>query len=264
MPSPDKEVLEAMSFRVIPSRESAAPSAVMPIPRSDGQRLRIGAVTIGQSPRSDLLPEMAPFLGARVEVVERGLLDGRSEREIQAMRPQPGGSVLVSRLRDGTQVSISADRAREALPATIAELETLGCYLIVLLCTGEFPGLSSRIPLVLPQRLLFHTVNALARDLHLGVIVPSSLQVSGAAARWAPAAARVTATWGSPYGEVREIEAAARELSAAEVDIVVLDCMGHDLRHRALVQRLVGRPVLLARTLVARVVGELLGAGPGR
>lgn len=253
-----------MSFLVSPQQESVAPAAVRPLLREAGQPRRIGAVTIGQAPRGDLVPEMAPFLGETVEVVERGLLDGRSVSEIQALRPEAGGAVLVSRLRDGTQVSISATWAREALPATIAELEALGCYLVVLLCTGEFPGLSSRIPLVLPQRLLFNTVNALARDLHLGVIVPSSLQVSGAEVRWGAAVARVTATWGSPYADSREIETAARELSAAEVDIVVLDCMGHDLRHRALVGAVVGRPVILARTLVARVIGELLGAGPVR
>jgi protein AroM len=253
-----------MSFRVMPTVECAPQAAGKMLPVPANQPLRMGAITIGQSPRNDLIPEMAPFLGEMVDIVERGLLDGLSTRELQAMRPEPGEAVLVSRLRDGTQVSFSAARAREALPATIAELEDLGCYLIVLLCTGEFSGLSFRIPLVLPQRVLFHTVSALARTLHLGVIVPSALQVSQAAARWGPAAARVTAVWGSPYGEVREVEAAARELAAAGVDIAVLDCMGHDSRHRALVQGVTGRPVLLARTLVARVVGELLGAAPTR
>jgi len=251
-----------MGLRVMPAREFAPASAVKPLPGLADQPRRIGAITIGQSPRADVIPEMTPFFGQDVDIVERGLLDGRSAPEIQAMKPPPGEAVLVSRLRDGTEVSISAGWAREALPAAIAELEELGCYLIVLLCTGEFPGLSSRIPLVLPQRLLFHTVSALARELHLGVIVPSPLQISGATARWRPAAARVTAVSGSPYGEGRELDAAARRLAVEGVDIVVLDCMGHAMRHRALVQGVVGRPVILARTLVARVLGELLGAAP--
>ncbi|HSW10034.1 MAG TPA: AroM family protein [Bacillota bacterium] len=253
-----------MSFGVMPAREPAPAYAAKPLSVRAEQPRRIGAITIGQSPRADVIPEMAPFLGEAVEIIERGLLDGRSAPEIQAMKPPPGEAVLVSRLRDGTEVSISARWAREALPATIAELEALGCYLIVVLCTGEFPGLSSRVPLVLPQRLLFHTVSALARELHLGVIVPSPLQIPGATARWGPAAARVTAVSGSPYGEARELDAAARSLAVDGVDIVVLDCMGHAMRHRALVQGLVGRPVVLARTLVARVLGELLGAAPAR
>ncbi len=251
-----------MSFRVMSTIESAPLAAGKISPAPAEQPLRIGAITIGQSPRNDVISEMLPFLGETVNIVERGLLDGMSAREVQAMRPAPGEEVLVSRLRDGTQVSFSAAWARKALPAAITELEDLGCYLIVLLCAGDFSGLSSRIPLVLPHRLLFPTVSALAGNLHLGVIVPSALQVSEATAHWGPAAARVTAAWGSPYGERREIEAAARELAAAGVDITVLNCMGHDLRHRALVQGATGRPVVLVRTLVARVLGELLGAAP--
>ena len=263
MPFPDREVDEAMNFRVMPARELAPAHAATPLPVLAEQFRRIGAVTIGQSPRADVIPEMAPFFGDAIDIVERGLLDGKSPPEILALRPHPGEAVLVSRLRDGAEVSISARWAREALPATIAELEGLGCFLIVLLCTGEFPaGLSSRVPLVLPQQILFHTVSALAGELHLGVIIPSALQGSEAVARWRPAAARVTAAWGSPYGEAGQVEAAAQSLAVEGVDIVVLDCMRYDVRHRAIVQGLVRRPVVLARTLVARVLGELLGAGP--
>ena len=39
-------------------------------------RRRLGIVTIGQTPRTDVIPEMAEVLGPGVEIVERGALDG--------------------------------------------------------------------------------------------------------------------------------------------------------------------------------------------
>ncbi|WP_333904711.1 AroM family protein, partial [Achromobacter insolitus] len=37
---------------------------------------RVAFFTIGQSPRSDVVPEMASLLGARVRIDEFGALDG--------------------------------------------------------------------------------------------------------------------------------------------------------------------------------------------
>ena len=60
---------------------------------------KIGAITIGQSPRNDLIPEIEEyFMGA--EVLQAGALDGLSKEEIQALLPEEGDTVLVSRLRD--------------------------------------------------------------------------------------------------------------------------------------------------------------------
>ena len=48
-----------------------------------GSKTVLGALTIGQSPRSDLIPEMLPLLGTDVEVIEAGALDGMSLEEVQ-------------------------------------------------------------------------------------------------------------------------------------------------------------------------------------
>ncbi len=37
---------------------------------------KVRIITIGQSPRTDVVPEMTPFLGDDVEVLESGALDG--------------------------------------------------------------------------------------------------------------------------------------------------------------------------------------------
>ncbi|NCB17973.1 MAG: hypothetical protein EOM65_17595 [Synergistales bacterium] len=47
----------------------------------------IGTVTIGQSPRTDVIPDIASILGPDVEIREAGALDGLSRDEIAAFCP---------------------------------------------------------------------------------------------------------------------------------------------------------------------------------
>ena len=52
--------------------------------------MKIGAVTIGQSPRTDVMADMKAILGEEVEVLEAGALDGISMEEIKQMEPAKG------------------------------------------------------------------------------------------------------------------------------------------------------------------------------
>ena len=51
---------------------------------------KIGAITVGQSPRVDLIPEIQPILGDSVEIIQSGALDGLSKEEISKFVPRPG------------------------------------------------------------------------------------------------------------------------------------------------------------------------------
>ncbi|WP_416373270.1 AroM family protein, partial [Achromobacter insolitus] len=51
---------------------------------------RVAFFTIGQSPRSDVVPEMASLLGARVRIDEFGALDGLDAAGLAALAPKPG------------------------------------------------------------------------------------------------------------------------------------------------------------------------------
>ncbi len=47
----------------------------------------IGAITIGQAPRDDVVPEMEKRLGPPVRVLQAGALDGLSRADITAFAP---------------------------------------------------------------------------------------------------------------------------------------------------------------------------------
>lgn len=56
-------------------------SGVQNTPTQDDSRsgkLLLGAVTIGQAPRTDVTADIAPLLGPNVRVIEAGALDGQA------------------------------------------------------------------------------------------------------------------------------------------------------------------------------------------
>ena len=223
--------------------------------------IQIGALTVGQSPRTDVTADIAPILGPEITLLEAGALDGLTAADIAALRPKDGEQVLGSRLRDGTQAVMAEPALEPLLQAQIDRLQAQGVPLIVLLCTGEFPpGLRSRVPLLYPSRLLDGVVRTAASRGRIAVIAPDEAQIPLLKARWAAAAPHgVELRAASPYGDPEELRRAARSLRGTDADLVVLDCIGYTAAMRDEVCALSGLPAALPRTLVARVVRDLLG-----
>ena len=219
--------------------------------------LSLGAVTIGQSPREDVLAEMRGLLG-QVPVLQCGALDGVSPAELLELSPRPGDPVLVSRLRDGTEVRLAESRILPRLQHCIRVLEP-EARLVLVLCTGSLEGLRSVRTLLLAGSVL----QALARGLgprRLGVLTPAAEQRAAQQERWRDVALEeVVVEAASPYGRQGEVEEAASRLAAAGVDLVVMDCIGYTRAMKAVVREAVECPVLLAVTVLARVAAELLG-----
>ena len=67
---------------------------------------KIGAITIGQAPRTDILQDIEPILGPDVVLIQAGALDTMTLDEVRSLRPDGQGNTLVSRMRDGTAVTL--------------------------------------------------------------------------------------------------------------------------------------------------------------
>ncbi|MEM2007176.1 MAG: AroM family protein [Sulfolobales archaeon] len=219
---------------------------------------RVGLVTIGQSPRVDVVTEVVRVLGdVSVEIVECGALDGLSREEIAALAPREGEYLLVTRLRDGTEVKVSRERIIERMQSCIDKLEQQ-VDVIGLLCTGEFPELKSRKVLIEPSDLLLKVVESLKVS-KLGVVIPSPAQVELTRRKWSSVTPEVMVASASPYtSTVEDIVRTSERLG--ECDLVVLDCIGFTTEVKKAVARATGKPVILPRTLLARVMRELLEA----
>jgi protein AroM len=218
----------------------------------------LGVVTIGQAPRVDLVPEIRSILHEDVRIIEKGALDGLSVKEVEAFYPGEGDEVLVTRMADGASVTVAERYIYPRLKHQVESLELAGVKVILIACTGEFPPFGSSSLVVYPQKVLHHVVVSLAQGLKLGVLVPDELQVASAKQRWSSAAREVIAEAASPYAGLDGIERAAESLSMSGVDLVAMDCMGYTVGMKDLLSRRVQKPVVLARSIAAKVVGELL------
>jgi len=69
--------------------------------------VKVGLLTIGQSPREDVVPEMSPFFLPNIKILEKGLLDDLSPEEIRRLKPKTGETPLVTRLRKGGSIQLS-------------------------------------------------------------------------------------------------------------------------------------------------------------
>lgn len=221
-------------------------------------RVVVGFVTIGQSPRVDVVPDMETILGPAVTVRERGALDGLDRAEIAAMAPGPADDILVTRLADGTPAFVAKRHIVGRVQAAIRELEATGVSMTALLCTGAFPRLEASRLLVLPHQVLLGVLRALRWPGRLGIVTPSVQHVTQTDARWRADGFDPVVVPLSPYEEENpaELERTGNALRAANAGLVVLDCIGFRRKTRDDLRRLTGAPVLLANLLVARVVAE--------
>ena len=232
---------------------------------------QIGLITVGQSPRRDVMPDMAAILGGDVEIVEAGALDGLTRAQTAPLAPEGDDEIIVTRMADGTPVFVGKTKMIPRIEAQIAALEARGVALNVLLCTGEFPRLAARRPFLEPQQLILGLLRAMVFPGRLGVLTPSERHVPQTTARWRASGFDALVAPLSPYEErdPAAVRRAADTLRAGTAGLVVMDCIGFQKKTRDEIAALTGAPTLLANLLVARVAGELvsgispLAAGAG-
>jgi protein AroM len=223
--------------------------------------ISVGMVTIGQAPRDDVVPDMTEILGRDVHLLQAGALDGLDRVEIAALAPRGDDEILVTRLADGSPVFVAKKPMVARLQSRIAWLEDQGVAMTVVLCTGAFPPLVARRPLLEPQPLLLGLLRATTFPGRLGVLTPSVPHVPQTEARWRADGLDALVVPLSPYEEhdAAAVRRAADALKAGGTGLVVMDCIGFRRKTRDELMHLLGVPVLVANLLVARVVAEMLG-----
>ena len=90
------------------------------------------------------------------------------------------------------------------------------------------------------------------------MITPDEQQIQQAYEQWGPIMKKVTPIPANPYGDINEVYKAAELAKDATADLIVMDCIGFTREARRIVATITGKPVLLCRTTMARVVREML------
>jgi protein AroM len=218
-------------------------------------KTRLAFVTIGQSPRDDIVPEMLADIGGDVEAGEFGALDGMAPAEIEALHPAAGEACFATRLRDGRGVTVSKALIESRLEGLLGDLDRSGFEAIVLLCTGTEVKPLRRTLLIEAQRIVDATVAAMAASARrLGIMLPLKRQLAEFPTRRGIAESTVLAA-ASPYAG-DDIAAEAQALAGC--DLVVMHCMGYSEAMRAAVRQAIPAPVLLSRRIVSGAVRQIL------
>jgi protein AroM len=223
----------------------------------------IGVLTIGQSPRADRLGEdVRAVLGEDARIIERGALDGMSDAEIAGIAPHSQAEYrLITLLRDGRSVEIGKPAILERLQRHITDLEdNERVDAILVMCTGAFPPFAHRRPLLLPQEALYGAIIGIAGGGRIGALIPLESQRAQALQKWNERGVTDVRVYpASPYSDDPAAEV-ARASAAAQRDGVTalfMDCFGYDRTMKQVARSAFHGPVVLARTMAARLIAEM-------
>ena len=219
---------------------------------------KIGLITIGQSPRDDVVPEMRAILGREYEIVEAGALDDYTINGVLDQEVLPEDYILITRMRDGTEVKVTKRFVVPLVQRRISDMEEDGVKVILVLCTGKFPEFKSRALVVTPSEIVRGVVNGSIRRGRLGVVYPAEEQTTKAEEEWGGDGLHVYADVASPYGSDEDLERLVDRLSEEDLDLILLNCMGFNNKMKRLIRKRTGKPVIQANALVARVLKELV------
>lgn len=224
-------------------------------------RRTLGTLTIGQAPRTDVAPVLEAALGKDVPCIHAGVLDGLTRTEIEArFGARQNSELLVSRLLDGSSVVVDKEAAEEEAARKVAGLEERGCNVILMLCTGSFHTLKTKSAwLIEPERLLSAAVPSLVGRKLAGVLVPLIEQAGTEGNKWSRLAQPPLYAASSPYtASNEEFADAARSLKEQGAEILLLDCIGYTLDHKATAVAATGLPTVVSSSLVAKIASEIV------
>ena len=217
---------------------------------------KIGMLTIGQTPRNDLIPGLMEILGPGYEVVEAGALDDHTMDDVNRIDLNPDHYILVSRMRDGTEIKITKKVVIPKMQGQLDRLEEQGVRLTVVMCTGKFPQFRSRGLVVTPSEVLKGVIEGSLKVGKLAVVYPTEEQILYAEKDFGREGVEVYADAVSPY-EDDDVKGLLERLVKEEPDLVFLNCFGFPPSIKKQVQEATGKPTIHSSALIARVIKEL-------
>jgi len=111
--------------------------------------------------------------------------------------------------------------------------------------------------LFLPQPILYNLVKGITLDGKVGVMTPLPEQIEQSRSAWNKVTTNLVVTHANPYGDPALLESASAQLSKEQVDVIAMECFGYTLAMKDVVKQLTRKPVVLVRSALARVLGEL-------
>ncbi|MFA9437674.1 MAG: AroM family protein, partial [Candidatus Bathyarchaeota archaeon] len=138
---------------------------------------KIGNLRIGQTPRPDLTEGLLDILGTGYEIIEAGGLDDHTIDQVNEIDLNPDHYILVTKMRDGTDVKITKKYIIPRMQVQLDKLEDQGVKLTLVTCTGKFPQFKSRGLVLTPSEVLKGVIEGSIKAGKLAVVYPVAEQM---------------------------------------------------------------------------------------
>jgi protein AroM len=246
--------------------------------------VKVGLLTIGQSPREDILldwkfdqeqiknhkpmgvlvPPKGSPIPSNVEFIHLGALDEIPKERMSEIQPPKGSGGLISRLRDGSWTLIDNEKIKPIMPVCVEKLEKAGCKAILQLCTSNFTYLKPSVPYLKPGDLCNKMIDSITSpESKIGMLNPSPPKDNNK-----PKKLENPQRWGlnrtvftvnaNPYELPPEsIIPAVKEMKSVDVDMIYMNCLGYSTEHKKIVRNILEKPTILPRSVCAKTLAEL-------
>ena len=218
---------------------------------------KIGMLTIGQSPRVDLIPRLLEIMGEEYEIVEAGALDDLTIDDVNKIELNPEDYILVSRMRDGKEIKITKKFVIPRMQKQLDKIEAQGVRLTVVMCTGKFPQFQSKGLVVTPSEILKGIIEGSLKAGKLAIVYPTAEQKVYAEKDFGKPGIEIYADTVSPY-EPKDVDGLLKRLAKEKPDLIFLNCFGFPLELKEKIQKATGKPIIHSSAVIARVLMELV------
>ena len=217
----------------------------------------IAFLFIGQSPRPDIMDDIRAGLDADFTIHEYGAMDGLSAERIAEIAPKAQEDTLITRLKDGAEVQVSAAAIETLLEKQVTNAADDGAVLCVIMCTGNF-SIKNKIPVITADDA-FHKLQTIPEDCRkIGIIVPKAEQQKVFSACYSSYGRPVICGAADPYGNDGTIAAEGMRLASEGADLICLDCMGFTPDQAEKVRMACGKETRVPRTEIIKAIKEII------
>lgn len=221
---------------------------------------KLGIITIGESPRNDILPIFKDKL-KDTSIEQIGVLDGLTKQEAERKfgYTEDEDYLLTSRFVNGDSILMSREKIEPKIQESIYELEDRDISLILILCTGVFKNLTSgKAILIEPEKIIPNVIGDIITNKKLGIIGPVKKQEKKLIEKWSDFKTEVHYESVSPYSfNLSEFEEAAKRLEDTGVELILLDCMGYSNEMKEYAHYGANKTsIILSVSLIASIISE--------
>ncbi|NYB74677.1 AroM family protein [Sedimentibacter hydroxybenzoicus DSM 7310] len=215
-------------------------------------------ITMGHSPRTDIIPDISALLNNHINIVHAGVMDEFSCEYIRKeFIPATDEEPFVSKLKDGRMHAFSRNAAMDLLQNKIDLYCQQDTAAIVLLCTSKFDNIKCSVPLIEPYKLLHNTVKSIDSGMKISAVFPFESHFISMKESWEQDIKLNDSICINPSDSLG-CSNIISHFQHDKPDLLILDCLGYTNEWRETISEGLNIPIVHPRTLIAGLLNNIL------